>query len=95
MVVDAEKILAELREKNSSMGCSSRSAKIRALPATARATEVGLWTSCLNNMLQGEMSLVGSRPAPPEEVAKYVTHVRRRLIVKAGSNRNVAAERSL
>ena len=86
MVVDAEERKRDLRHMNEMDGPIF---KIRNDP---RITGIGKWirrTSIdefpqLINVLKGEMSLVGPRPHPVEEVREYTTWQRRRLSMKPG-----------
>ncbi|MFG2959452.1 sugar transferase [Streptomyces sp. NPDC048291] len=87
MVVDAERMLAELAATNSND--SGLLFKIRQDP---RVTRVGAFLRrssldeipTLFNVLRGEMSMVGPRPALPEEVEGYNSDMLRRLVVKPG-----------
>jgi len=86
MTVDAEEKKADLRYLNEMDGPIF---KIRNDP---RVTSVGKWLRKasideipqLVNVLKGDMSLVGPRPHPVEEVKEYTTWQKRRLSMRPG-----------
>jgi exopolysaccharide biosynthesis polyprenyl glycosylphosphotransferase len=86
MVVDAEHRRSQLLPSNDSDGVLF---KLRKDP---RVTVVGAHLRRLSldelpqlfNVFLGHMSLVGPRPALPDEAEEYAEHVRRRLVVKPG-----------
>jgi exopolysaccharide biosynthesis polyprenyl glycosylphosphotransferase len=86
MVVGAEQRRSQLLPSNDSDGVLF---KLRKDP---RVTVVGAHLRRLSldelpqlfNVFLGHMSLVGPRPALPDEAEKYAEHVRRRLVVKPG-----------
>ena len=86
MVTNAEELKAELMEYNEISGPHF---KMKHDPRTTRVGRVLRRTSLdeipqLWNVLRGEMSLVGPRPAVPEEVAQYEPWQRRRMEVMPG-----------
>jgi exopolysaccharide biosynthesis polyprenyl glycosylphosphotransferase len=86
MVVDAEEQLAKLEHLSEGPGLLFK------LKEDPRVTGAGKWLrrysldelAQLINVLRGEMSLVGPRPALPSEVEQYDDWVRNRLRVKPG-----------
>ncbi|MFR3995732.1 MAG: sugar transferase [Turicibacter sp.] len=86
MYVDAEERLQDLMHLNEQSGPAF---KIKNDP---RITSIGKFirkTSLdelpqLFNVLKGDMSLVGPRPAIPREVEQYTTYQKQRLFVKPG-----------
>lgn len=86
MCVGAEERLDELKELNEKTG------PVFKIAEDPRITRVGKWLRKLSldempqfiNVLRGDMSVVGPRPALPAEVATYTDHQRQRLLVKPG-----------
>ena len=86
MCVDAEERLDELQCLNEKTG------PVFKIKDDPRVTRVGHWLRKLSldelpqfwDVLKGDISIVGPRPALPKEVEKYTGYQRQRLLVKPG-----------
>lgn len=86
MCVDAETRLEDLRKFNEKTG------PVFKMKKDPRVTRVGYWLRKLSldelpqfwDVLRGDISIVGPRPALPKEVAEYDEYQRQRLLVKPG-----------
>lgn len=86
MVVDAEQRKAQLLASSDSDGVLfklRRDPRVTAMGARLRRWSIDELPQLVNVFL-GDMSLVGPRPAVPDEVAQYADYVHRRLAVKPG-----------
>lgn len=86
MVDDAEELLDNLRSKNEMTGPMF---KIKEDPRITRVGKFIRKTSLdelpqLFNVIKGDMSLVGPRPNLPQEVVKFTSYQKTKLVVKPG-----------
>lgn len=84
MVIDADqkKHLVE-NQANGHIFKNDQDPRVTSIGKLLRSTSLDEFPQFWN-VLQGDMSLVGTRPPTPDEVSKYETHHYKRLLVKPG-----------
>jgi len=86
MVVNADKMLDQLADRNEAgdiLFKMKRDPRITRTGSVIRKLSIDEFPQFWN-VLKGDMSLVGPRPAVPKEVAQYTLEQRRRLEIKPG-----------